>query len=88
MPPAALMVASPGRSSVYRCLVRHGLFELEYFEPVVWPTFTIKGEIVNQRGVSSLVSTKFLQSDKMAAHALTTLRTLPSVETDPAGENP
>ncbi|MFT7598109.1 MAG: acyl-coenzyme A thioesterase PaaI-like protein [Acidimicrobiales bacterium] len=59
----------------------------DYFEPIVGPTFTIKGELVNQRGLSSLVSTKFFQGDEMAAHALTTLRSLPSVQTEPARQN-
>ncbi|MEM7096467.1 MAG: PaaI family thioesterase [Actinomycetota bacterium] len=46
----------------------------DYFEPIVGPTFGIRGEIVNQRGKNALVSTKFFQDGVMAAHALTTLR--------------
>lgn len=49
----------------------------DYFEPITEPTFTIRGEVVNQRGLTSLVSTKFFQGDTMAAHAITTIRTVP-----------
>lgn len=47
----------------------------DYFEPILGPTFTIRGELVNQRGLTSLVSTKFFNGDTMLAHAITTLRT-------------
>lgn len=50
----------------------------DYFEPIVEPTFTIRGELQNQRGLTSLVSTKFFQGDVMAAHAITTIRALPA----------
>jgi len=49
----------------------------DYFEPIIEPTFGIRGEVENQRGLTSLVSTKFLQGDAMAAHAITTIRTVP-----------
>ena len=51
----------------------------DYFEPIVDATFTIPGEIVNQRGLTTLVATKFFQADTMAAHAVTTIRELPNV---------
>jgi acyl-coenzyme A thioesterase PaaI-like protein len=54
----------------------------DYFEPIVDGLFTIRGEIVNQRGHNSLVSTRFFQLDKMAAHALTTLRQVPVSDSD------
>ena len=47
----------------------------DYFEPIVGPTFTIIGEVVNRRGLTSLVSTRFMDGDTMLAHAITTLRT-------------
>ncbi len=47
----------------------------DYFEPVTGPTFTIEGEVVNQRGLIYLVSTKFRLGETMLAHAITTLRT-------------
>lgn len=54
----------------------------DYFEPIVDETFTIRGEVVNQRGMNYLVSTKFFQGDgdetsTMAAHGLATLRRVP-----------
>jgi acyl-coenzyme A thioesterase PaaI-like protein len=54
----------------------------DYFEPIVERTFVIRGELVNQRGLTSLVATRFYQGDVMAAHALTTLRALPAVGGD------
>lgn len=46
----------------------------DYFEPVFGPTFTIRGELENQRGKTSLVSTKFFDGDTMLVHAITTMR--------------
>ncbi len=51
----------------------------DYFEPIVDDVFIIRGELVNQRGLTSLVSAKFLQRGVLAAHALTTLREVPNV---------
>ncbi len=58
----------------------------DYFEPIVGPTFMVRGELVNQRGLTSLVSTKFFQDETMAAHAITTLRAMPSVVVDESEE--
>jgi acyl-coenzyme A thioesterase PaaI-like protein len=49
----------------------------DYFEPIVEETFTIRGELINQRGATSLVSTRFFQGHTMAAHGLATLRKVP-----------
>lgn len=49
----------------------------DYFEPIVQETFQIRGEIVNQRGLTSLVSTRFFQGATMAAHGVTTIREIP-----------
>lgn len=46
----------------------------DYFEPIMGPSFIVRGEVVNQRGLTSLVSTKFFDDDTMLAHAITTLR--------------
>lgn len=51
----------------------------DYYEPIIADEFIIRGELVNQRGLTSLVATKFFQSDTMAAHALTTIRELPNI---------
>ena len=58
----------------------------DYFEPIMGPTFSILGEVVNRRGKTGLVSTKFFLGDgtTMAAHALTTLRQLDIVAPDMA----
>lgn len=52
----------------------------DYYEPIVDDHFVIQGELVNQRGLTSLVSTKFFQDEVMAAHAITTIRELPNVD--------
>lgn len=49
----------------------------DYFEPIVGPLFAVRGEVVNTRGLTSLVSTQFFQDDTMAAHAITTIRRVP-----------
>lgn len=49
----------------------------DYFEPIVEPTFTITGELINQRGMNYLISTTFVQGDTMAAYGLATLRRVP-----------
>jgi len=49
----------------------------DYFEPIVNDIFEIQGEVVNRRGLTTLVSTKFFQEEQMAAHALTTIREIP-----------
>ena len=58
---------------------------IDYFEPIFGPTFRVEGEVVNRRGRNALVSTKFWDGEEpdgaMAAHALTTLRQMPGVET-------
>ena len=51
----------------------------DYFEPIVNDRFMIQGEVINQRGLTTLVSAKFFQEDVMAAHAITTIRELPGV---------
>lgn len=51
----------------------------DYFEPITDARFQVRGEVVNQRGLTSLVATKFFQGDVMAAHAVTTIRQLPDV---------
>ena len=65
---------------------------IDYFEPIVGPTFSVEGEVVNQRGLNALVSTKFWQGDGdsrvMAAHALTTLRQVPGIEAPSPGATP
>ncbi len=49
----------------------------DYFEPIVDETFTIRGQVTNQRGANSLVSTEFHQGAVMAAYGLATLRRVP-----------
>lgn len=59
----------------------------DYFEPIVEETFTVRGEVVNQRGMNYLVSTSFFQGDTMAAYGLATLRRVPITADDASSEN-
>jgi len=52
----------------------------DYFEPIMGPSFTVTGEVVNQRGLTTTVSTKFHHDDLLCAYGLTTLRTIPAVK--------
>lgn len=49
---------------------------IDYFEPIVGPTFQIEGRLVNERGRNALVETRFLQDEVMAVFAITTMRDL------------
>ena len=64
----------------------------DYFEPITGD-FRVVGDIVNQRGLTFLVSTKFLipgteAATEMAAHAITTLRQIPGLTNQPEPEEP
>ena len=47
---------------------------VDYFEPIVGPTFVIESEREKQRGRTHVVLTRFLQDDELAVLALTTMR--------------
>ena len=47
---------------------------VDYFEPIVGPTFTIESQLEKRRGRTSFVITRFFQDDELAAHAVTTMR--------------
>jgi acyl-coenzyme A thioesterase PaaI-like protein len=47
---------------------------LDYFEPVVGPTFVLDSRLEKQRGRTHFVVTRFLQDDDLAVLAATTLR--------------
>jgi acyl-coenzyme A thioesterase PaaI-like protein len=47
---------------------------VDYFEPIVGPTFVIESELEKRRGRTSFVVTRFFQDDELAAHAVTTMR--------------
>lgn len=49
---------------------------VDYFEPIVGPTFTIEASVEHRRGKNSLVTTKMFQGDVLATYALTTMRTM------------
>lgn len=50
---------------------------VDYFEPIVGPTFVIDSELEKRRGRTCFVLTRFFQGEELAAHAQTTLREMP-----------
>ena len=51
---------------------------VDYFEPIVGPTFIVESELEKRRGRTSFVLTRFFQDDELAALAVTTMRELPT----------
>ena len=49
---------------------------IDYFEPIVGPTFEVEGRVINERGRNALVETSFYQGDVMAVYAIATMRDL------------
>jgi acyl-coenzyme A thioesterase PaaI-like protein len=49
---------------------------VDYFEPIVGPTFVIESELEKRRGRTCFVITRFFQDDELAALAKTTMREL------------
>ena len=47
---------------------------VDYFEPIIGPTFVIESEVEKSRGRTSFVVTRFFQDDVLAAYAVTTMR--------------
>ena len=47
---------------------------VDYFEPIVGPTFVIDSKLEKRRGRTCFVLTRFYQDDELAAHAVTTMR--------------
>ena len=47
---------------------------VDYFEPIVGPTFVVESELEKRRGRTCFVITRFFQGDELAAHAVTTMR--------------
>lgn len=47
---------------------------VDYFEPIVGPSFVIESELEKRRGRTCFVLTRFYQDDELAAHAVTTMR--------------
>jgi len=50
---------------------------VDYFEPIVGPTFVVASELEKRRGRTCFVVTRFWQDDTLAAYAVTTMREMP-----------
>lgn len=72
----ALMTVNAGadRGSAPRRWLATTNMRVDYFEPIVGPTFVIESELEKRRGRTCFVITKFFQDDDLAAHAVTTMR--------------
>ena len=47
---------------------------IDYFEPIVGPSFVIESRLEKKRGRTNFVATRFFQGDELAVFALTTMR--------------
>ena len=47
---------------------------VDYFEPIVGPTFVIESELEKRRGRTCFLITRFFQDDELAAYSVTTMR--------------
>src|SRR3954467_11180527 len=66
--------AGEDRSALPRRWLATTNMRVDYFEPIVGPTFVIESELEKRRGRTCFVVTKFFQDDTLAAHAGTTMR--------------
>lgn len=67
--PERLAPREPGRRWMATTSMR-----LDYFEPVMGPTFVIESRLEKKRGRTHFIVTRFLQGDELAVLAATTLR--------------
>jgi len=52
---------------------------IDYFEPIVGPTFRIDSQLIKRRGRTAFVETRFLDPDgELAVYSLTTMRVIAS----------
>ncbi|MEZ5378394.1 MAG: PaaI family thioesterase [Acidimicrobiales bacterium] len=68
--------AGPGRldPAVPRGWLATTNMRIDYFEPILGPTFVIESKVEKHRGRTVFVATQFFQDDELAVHALTTMR--------------
>lgn len=72
----ALMTVNAGgeRDARPRSWLATTNMRVDYFEPIVGPTFVIESQLEKRRGRTCFVLTRFYQDDELAAHAVTTMR--------------
>jgi acyl-coenzyme A thioesterase PaaI-like protein len=75
----ALMTAKAGTPAEerYASWLATTNMRVDYFEPIVGPTFVVESELEKRRGRTCFVVTRFLQDDALAAYAVTTMREMP-----------
>jgi acyl-coenzyme A thioesterase PaaI-like protein len=72
----ALMTVNAGadRTQMPQRWLATTYMRVDYFEPIVGPTFVIESALEKRRGRTCFVITRFYQDDELAAHAVTTMR--------------
>ena len=75
----ALMTAKAGTppEERYASWLATTNMRVDYFEPIVGPTFVVESELEKRRGRTCFVVTRFWQEDVLAAYAVTTMRDMP-----------
>ncbi|MDQ1696223.1 MAG: hypothetical protein QOJ03_1576 [Frankiaceae bacterium] len=75
----ALMTAKAGTppEERYASWLATTNMRVDYFEPIVGPTFVVESELEKRRGRTFFVVTRFWQEDTLAAYAVTTMREMP-----------
>lgn len=70
--------AGPGRvdPEVPRGFITTMNMRIDYYEPVLGPTFEIEGTMIHERGKTKVITVRMIDAGKLAVHALTTLRVL------------
>jgi acyl-coenzyme A thioesterase PaaI-like protein len=74
----ALMTVNAGsdRSTGPRQWLATTNMRVDYFEPILGPTFVVESELEKRRGRTCFVITRFFQDEVLAAYAVTTMRAL------------
>ncbi len=75
--------AGPGRldPEVPRGWLATTNMRIDYFEPILGPTFIIESKVEKHRGRTVFVATQFFQDGELAVHALTTMREIQAPKT-------
>ncbi len=78
--------AGPGRidPSVPRGWLATTNMRIDYFEPILGPTFVMESRIEKSRGRMVFVATRFLVDGELAVHALTTMQRI--ADPNPLGD--
>jgi acyl-coenzyme A thioesterase PaaI-like protein len=75
---ALFTVRAGERDAPFRFWLATTNMRIDYFEPIVGPTFAMESRLVKQRGRTYFVETRFFDpEDQLAVFAVTTMRAVP-----------